>query len=165
MEKVKKSLKKWKSDKKHRVPPSDFRFFSKIRRGDPMFFQLFPLFSRRRRFTPKCRRYHRTKSLRPVIVHVRTITMLSSARFRAVVDTQSFLNSKFGMPLVHLKIEKYRLERARPVGGVDLVLTDWTYTRKSTHRMKNRSCVWWFPDVSSVSLIRLRRPHALRGWF
>ena len=52
--------------------------------------------------------------------------MLSSARFRAVVDTQSFLNLKFGMTLSHLKIEKYRLERARPVGGVDLVLTEWT---------------------------------------
>ena len=62
-------------------------------------------FSRRRRFTPKSRRYHRTKSLRPGIRP--TFTMLSSARFRAVVDTQSFLNSKFGMPLVHLEIEKY----------------------------------------------------------
>lgn len=94
-----------------------------------------------------------------------TITMLSSARFRACRDTQSFSNSKFGMPLAHLKIEKYRLSRPRPADGSDLVLTEWTPHRKSTHRMKNRSCVWWFPDVSSVSLIRLRRPHALRGWF
>ena len=84
--------------------------------------------SRRRRFPPNCRRYHRTKSLRPVIrpsSSVRqTFSMLFSARFGAVVDTQSFLNLKFGMPLVHLKIEKYRLERARPVDGVDMVLTE-----------------------------------------
>ena len=72
--------------------------------------------------------------------------MLSSTRFRAVIDTQSFLNSKFGMRLVHLKIEKCRSERARPVDGVDLVLTEWTPHRKSTHKMKNRSWIWWFPE-------------------
>ena len=77
-------------------------------------------------------------------------TMLSSARFRACRDTQSFLNSKFGMPLAHLKIEKCRLERTRPVDGVDLVLTEWTPPRKSTHKMKNQSWIWWFPDASSV---------------
>ena len=33
------------------------------------------------------------------------------------------------MTLVHLKIEKYRLERARPVDGVDTVLTDNLETR------------------------------------
>ena len=84
------------------------------------------------------------QSIRP------TFTMLFSARFRAVVDTQSFLNSKFGMPLVHLKIEKCRLERARPVGGVDLVLTEWTPPRKSTHKMKNQSWVWCFLEVSAA---------------
>ena len=94
-----------------------------------------------------------------------TITMLSSARLRAVVDTQSFLNSKFVMPLAHLKIEKYRLERARPADRSDLVLTEWTYTRKSTHKMKNRSWVWWFLEVSTAFIFGLRRPHALRGWF
>ena len=69
------------------------------------------------------------------------------------------------MTLVHLKIEKYLLERTRPIDGSDLVLTEWTPRPKSTHKMKNRSWIWRFPDVSSVSLIRLRRPHALRGWF
>ena len=66
-----------------------------------------------------------------------TFTMLSSARFRACRDTQSFLNSKFGMPLAHLEIEKCRIERPRPCDGSHLVLTEWTYTRKSTHRMKH----------------------------
>ena len=62
--------------------------------------------------------------------------MLSSARFRAGADTQSFFNSKSGMTLAHLEIEKCRIERPRPVGGVDLVLTEWTPPRKSTHKMK-----------------------------
>ena len=76
-----------------------------------------------------------------------TITMLSSARFRAVVDTQSFLNFKFGLPLAHLKIEKYRISRPRPSDGSHLVLTECTPHRKSTHKMKNRSWIWRFPEV------------------
>ena len=92
-------------------------------------------FSRRRRFTPNCRRYHRTKSFRPVIRRP-PITMLFSARLRPPSHTQSFLNSKFGMTLVHLKIEKYRISRPRPIDGSDLVLTEWTPHRKSTHRVK-----------------------------
>ena len=67
--------------------------------------------------------------------------MLFSARLKVCSHTRSFLNSKFGMRLVHLKIEKCRSERARPMDGVDLVLTEWTPHRKSTHKMKNRS---WF---------------------
>ena len=69
------------------------------------------------------------------------------------------------MTLVHLKIEKYRLERARPVGGVDLVLTEWTPHRKSTHKMKNQSWIWRFPELPTAIILGLRRPHALRGWF
>ena len=53
------------------------------------------------------------------------------------------------MTLVHLKIEKCRLERARPMGGVELVLTEWTPSRKSTHRMKNQS---WFGGSQSFLL-------------
>ena len=89
----------------------------------------------------------RNPCVRSSVVRRQTFSMLFSARFGAVVDTQSFLNLKFGMPLVHLKIEKYRLERARPVGGVDLVLTEWTPHRKSTHKMKNQSWIWRFPEV------------------
>ena len=37
--------------------------------------------------------------------------------------------------MVHLKIEKYRNERPRPIGRVDLVLTEWTPHRKSTHKI------------------------------
>ena len=55
-----------------------------------------------------------------------TITMLSRARFRAVAHIRSFLYSKFVMTLVHLKIEKYRIERTRPIYRSDLVLTEWT---------------------------------------
>ena len=114
-----------------------------------MIFCVTPLytFSRRSPFTPNCRRYHRTKSLRPGDP---PFTMLSSARFRAVSHTRSFLNSKFVMTLVHLKIEKCWLERARPMGGVDLVLTEWTPSRKSTHKMKNRSWVWCSLEVSAA---------------
>ena len=60
--------------------------------------------------------------------------------------TRSFLNSKFGMPLVHLKIEQYRISRPRPFDGSDLVLTEWTPHRKSTHKMENQSWVWRFPE-------------------
>ena len=76
-----------------------------------------------------------------------TITMLFSARLRPPSHIRSFLNSKFGMTLVHLKIEKYRISRPRPIDGSDLVLTEWTPHRKSTHKMKNRSWIWRFPEV------------------
>ena len=94
-----------------------------------------------------------------------TITMLFRARLRVCPHTRSFLNSKFGMTLVHLKIEKYRISRPRPIDGSDLVLTEWTPHRKSTHKMKNRSWVWWFPVLSTALIFGLRRPHAVRGWF
>ena len=90
--------------------------------------------SRRRRFTPNCRRYHRTKFLRPVIVH--QSIWLFSARFGAGSDGIFFKYSKFVMTLVHLKIEKYRIARTRSIGGSDLVLTEWTPHRKPTHKMK-----------------------------
>ena len=51
------------------------------------------------------------------------------------------------MTLVHLKIEKYRISRPRPIDGSDLVLTEWTPHRKSTHKMKNRSWVCRFPEL------------------
>ena len=121
-------------------------------------------FSRRRRVSPNYRRYHRTKSWRPVVVRP-TITMLSRARFGAVAHIRSFLYSKFVMTLVHLKIKKMQIERTRPIYGSDLVLTEWTPPRKSTHKMKNRSWVWWFLEVSTAFIFGLRRPHALRGWF
>ena len=73
--------------------------------------------------------------------------MLFSARFGAVAHIRSFLNLKFDMALVHLKIEKYRISRPRPIGGSDLVLTEWTPRRKSTHKMKNRSSGYRFPEI------------------
>ena len=51
-----------------------------------------------------------------------------------------FFKFKIGIPLVHLKIKKYQSERPRPIDGLDLVMTEWTSPRKSTHEMKNRSC-------------------------
>ena len=97
------------------------------------------LLSRRRRFTSNCRRrrYHRTKSLRPGSIHP-TFAMLFSARFGAGSHTQSFLNSKFGMRFVHLKIEKCQLERARPMEGVDLVLTEWTPSKVDSQNEKSK---------------------------
>ena len=57
--------------------------------------------------------------------------MLSSARFRSPLHTQSFLNSKIGM---RLSFENRKmLVRAC---SVDLVLIEWTPHRKSTHGMK-----------------------------
>ena len=54
------------------------------------------------------------------------------------------------MTLVHLKIEKYLMSRPRPADGSDLVLTEWTPTQKSTHKMKNRSWIWCFLEVSAA---------------
>ena len=56
-------------------------------------------------------------------------------------------SSLVGMTLVHLKIEKYRISRTRPIDGSDLVLTEWTPHRKSTHKIKNRSWVCRFPEL------------------
>ena len=87
-----------------------------------------------------------------------TITMLSSARFEMGPHVESFLNSRFVMTLGHLEIEKWKVECGKMGYGSDLVLTERTSTRKSTHKMKNRSWIWWFPEVFAASLIACGAP-------
>ena len=76
--------------------------------------------------------------------------MLSSARFEMGPHVESFLNSRFVMTLAHLEIEKWKVEWRKTGYGSDLVLTERTSTRKSTHKMKNQSWVWCFLEVSAA---------------
>ena len=94
----------------------------------------------------------------PCVRSSSTITMLSSTRFEMGPHVESFLNSRFVMPLPHLEIQKFDIDRPITEYGSDLVLTERTSTRKSTHKMKNRSWIWWFPEVFAASLIACGAP-------
>ena len=68
------------------------------------------------------------------------------------------------MTLVYLKIEKYRIERTRPIARVDLVLTDGHHIEVDSQNEKSKLGLA-VPRASTAILFGLRRPHAVRGWF
>ncbi len=151
---------KWHSDNKN----TKRRFWAKKNAGvkNPSHVAVL---SRRRRFTPNCRRYHRTKSLRPVIDGDNNFHYVVQCKIESMFTHTIFFKFKIWHAIGSFENRKisdiaYQTDWWVRSGA------DWvdTTSKVDSQNEKSKLCLV-VPNASTALIFGLRRPHAVRGWF